>query len=157
MTSPPCPTRPPPPTRRDRVASRAWQTVRVAGFVVGCIRPWDSLGELALVRVVDGHRHQLRRPPAWAIAIEALEAAREAGAEQVVVLDRAEGIEWTSWLHDFDERGFEIDHGFGRQVALGLDHWSHRPIATEGERPNNKPGGNRAQTPTRLENIGATE
>lgn len=45
--------------------------------------------------------------------------------------------------------GFEVDFGYGRQIGLlALHSWSHRPIATEGERTgrrNETPGGNPAQ------------
>jgi hypothetical protein len=52
--------RPSPPTRTRRVAPR-WRVVRVRGRVVGIVRTWGEGidGDLALVRVVNGRRHQL--------------------------------------------------------------------------------------------------
>ena len=101
------------------------------GRCAGVIRPWGALGEFALVRLVDARRHQLQRPRAWAIAIEALEAAHAAGAAKIVVVDRAERLEWWADLGDFERQGFEIDLGHGPQRALELKWWSHRPMRVE--------------------------
>lgn len=120
----------PAPTTRNRV--QRWHVVRVRGRVVGVVKPWGPLGELALVRIVQGRRHQLQRPPAWTVAVEALEAARAAGTERVVILDRGQPpTEWWADLSDFERQGFAMNYGYGQQVGLGLEWWSRRPLRAE--------------------------
>ena len=118
----------PAPTIRTRVAPR-WRVLRGrGGRVLGILRPWGPLGELALVRAVHGKRHQLQNPPAWSLAVETLEAAQAAGAQRIVVLDVVEGLEWYAFDFDFATHGFDVDLGYGPQRALGLEWWSRRPL-----------------------------
>lgn len=68
-------------------------------------------------------RHQLRRPPAWAIDTAALEQAEAAGARYVLVTDTESGRRYLASVATLRDRGLKFDRGFGPQVALTLDEW----------------------------------
>lgn len=82
-------------------------------------------GAARLIKKVNPDRHQLRKPPAWAIAVEHLEELRElAGAAGVVELVGPGGERWTASVGDFDQHGFDVVRGgFEAQRGLGLRWW----------------------------------
>jgi hypothetical protein len=73
---------------------------------------------------VKGSEHQLRRPPAWAWAVEAIERARQAGCLWLEVEDTEANATWRASLACLDEHGFPLDRGFGAQVGLELGWWT---------------------------------
>jgi hypothetical protein len=70
-----------------------------------------------------GSRHFLRTPPGIAISLDALEQAERAGAIQIEVYDRETGTRYRTMVQHLRRAGFELDRGFGRQLALPLADW----------------------------------
>jgi len=68
--------------------------------------------------------HFLRRPPAIAFDMVSLREAWEAGARAVDVHDVETGRHYMAGLDVIRRLGFELDRGFGRQVALPLERWT---------------------------------
>lgn len=86
----------------------------VVGVIVGQV----------LRRVCAGRRHMLRRPPAWAIDLAALDYAEQAGCVEVVVVDVDDNDkEFRASIVAIRTRGFFIDRGHGKQIALPLHGW----------------------------------
>jgi len=86
-------------------------------------RPVASLSGRTLRKRVRGSIHQLRQPPAWAIDLQILEAARQDGAEWVEITDIENSKVYRAPLVAFFIHGIRIDRGFGPQIALPLAHW----------------------------------
>ncbi|MBI3942957.1 MAG: hypothetical protein HY326_08085 [Chloroflexi bacterium] len=86
---------------------------RVAGEIRGDV----------LHKRVYGSKHQLRRPPGWAVDVAILQEAERMGARVVQVWDIETDMLYTATVADFWQKGQAIDRGFGRQVALALDHF----------------------------------
>ena len=80
--------------------------------------------------------HMLRRPRAWACDVEALDAARAAGAEWVEILDQDTGARYRVALVEFYRRGLRVDRGHGAQLALPLACWD----VAGGRRSTARPG-----------------
>jgi len=76
-----------------------------------------------LRRRVQGSRHQLRQPPAWAFERNILEQAHEAGASVVEVHDTETGITYTAPMATLWQKGIRIQRGHGEQIALPLNLW----------------------------------
>jgi len=68
-------------------------------------------------------KHLFRTLDAWAINLSVLVRAADAGVERVVVEDTETGEVFEAGLHDILNYGTVIDHGFGTQLALPLQHW----------------------------------
>lgn len=88
-----------------------------SGRVVG------TLAGQVLRKAVDASRHFLRTPPAIAWDLTALEEARQHGVTQCEVRDRESSRVYTARLEEFFTKGFAMDRGFGRQLALPLAYW----------------------------------
>ena len=86
---------------------------RLVGKVVG-----DTL-----IKNVRGSRHFLRTPPAIAFDEVAIKAAEEAGATVIQVNDLDSGLRYRASMPYFLVRSFEVDRGFGKQLALILIDW----------------------------------
>ena len=81
--------------------------------------------------------HLLRRPrSAWACDLDALDAARSAGAEWVEVHDLDTGARYRVALVEFYRRGLRVDRGHGAQLALPLACWD----VAGGRRSTARPG-----------------
>ena len=76
------------------------------------------------LREVDGERHQLRRPAAWAMDTTDLDAAEQAGARFVRILDRLSGRSFWASIGTIRARGFPVNRGHGEQLGLELSHWA---------------------------------
>jgi hypothetical protein len=75
-----------------------------------------------LVKRVDSSKHQLRRPPAWAIDEEHFAELQRRGALGVELTDER-GQVWRATLDTFEQHGFAFNRGHGEQVALPLGFW----------------------------------
>jgi len=95
-------------------------------------RPVASLCGRILQKRLRGSLHQLRKPPAWAVDAAILEQASKDGALVVEVHDMETGKVYWAAISAFRRWGFEIDRGYGRQVALPLERWT---VETEGAQP----------------------
>jgi hypothetical protein len=82
-------------------------------------------------------KHMLRRPPSWAAAVEALDAAKAAGAQWVEYHDLDSGAVYRAALSEFYRVGLSIDRGAGPQLALPLRYWTvtrpGAPVAGAGQ------------------------
>jgi hypothetical protein len=78
-------------------------------------------------------RHLLRLPRAWALDARSLRDAETAGAKFVEIQDRDTGQTYSASTARIRERGFTVDRGHGRQIALLLEEWAvaatDRPLA----------------------------
>ncbi len=81
-------------------------------------------GELAFTKTVKASRHFLRRPPAIALDKKALDWAEREGVSVVCVTDTETQTTYRATLALLREKGFSLDRGFGKQVALPLSRWS---------------------------------
>jgi hypothetical protein len=68
-------------------------------------------------------KHQLRRPLGWALDMRSLADAERLGARRVELYDRDSGQVYAAPIALIRARGFELDRGFGQQIALALDLW----------------------------------
>jgi len=101
-----------------RVVKRRGTPIFVRGHVVANVSP-DGV----LRKRIRGHRHMLRRPPAIAFAVEAIEQALALGAERIEVFDMDGGRRYAVSMSDFLRHGVEFDRGHGRQIFLRLGLW----------------------------------
>jgi len=90
---------------------------RSDGRVVGSIE-----GDTLRKRVY-GSRHMLRTPRAWAVDADILTNAQKAGVRFVEVVDKESGTTYRTSLDRFFHFGFQLNRGFGLQVALPLEKW----------------------------------
>ena len=86
-------------------------------------KPVATLEGKILRKRVRGSMHMLRKPPAWAIDLQILEAARRDGATRVEITDIEGRKVYTAAVIDFDLHGFKFNRGFGDQIGLALTHW----------------------------------
>ena len=73
---------------------------------------------------IEGSRHMLRKPPAIAYGVDALNDAERAGADCLEVKDRETGIVYSSTLDNFRQHCFEVNRGYEPQVAMRLENWT---------------------------------
>ncbi len=76
------------------------------------------------VKNVRASVHQLRTPPAWAVDCADLDAAEQAGARYVVILDLESLATFWASIEEIRRHGFVLDRGHGKQLALCLDRWA---------------------------------
>ena len=81
----------------------------------------------------------LRRPRAWACDLDALDAARAAGAAWVELADRDTGTTYRAALVEFYRHGLDVNRGHGAQLALPLACWE-----VTGGRVTARPGVNKS-------------
>jgi hypothetical protein len=77
-----------------------------------------------LLRKTIGTQHVLRNPPAIAFDAEHIQAAEEAGVKRILVRNRDSGSVYRTSFETFRAKSFEVNRGFGRQLALALRHWT---------------------------------
>jgi len=105
------------PSTRGRQAPR--QVLYAGGRNVASI---DADGVLR--KAVDGRRHMIRVPsPAWAFDRSHIDAALSSGVTVIELLNRDAGTLYRVSLADFMRLAFELDRGYGPQLALALQHW----------------------------------
>lgn len=79
-----------------------------------------------LYKTVSSAKHRLRIPPAWALDLAHVEQAEQHGVLWVQLHDTDDSSTWRASLADFRTYGHRLDRGHGVQLALTLDHWTHR-------------------------------
>lgn len=87
---------------------------------------WSRRGGVWLEKKVVVGRHQLYKPPAWAIDEAHYKRLLALNARGVHLTDET-GRHWFSELDDWTRYGFDLDRGEGVQRALTLDHWTDAP------------------------------
>lgn len=92
--------------------------IRVGSRVVGKVQHGIFL------KKVKASRHFLRHPEAIAFDVGSLRQAQQAGARTVKVIDAESGKVYKAFLSTIWAKGFELDRGYGKQIALPLSEWS---------------------------------
>lgn len=87
------------------------------GRVIGSVK--DGV----FVKTVDGRKHQLRYPPAWAFDAASLQEAISKGAKSIHVKDTASNREFWTSMAWFRQQAFRLNRGHGEQYALPLEYW----------------------------------
>ena len=105
---------------RKRSAQADVVKIRVNGRVVGGYRQSDKIFQKTI------HANHFLKKPVLSIAldVQSLRDVERMGATQVEITDDTGAIYRAPIAHIW-RRGFERDRGFGRQVALPLDHWAN--------------------------------
>jgi hypothetical protein len=75
------------------------------------------------IKPVDGSKHQLKCPPAWAIDADVFEKEIKPYASEIVIIDRETGNRYLASVAVFDAKKKSLDRGFGRQYYLTLSFW----------------------------------
>lgn len=65
----------------------------------------------------------LRKPPAICISQDVLDKLLSMGVIDLVMTNRDTGVKYKATLAHFQEAGFPLDRGAGKQVALPLYGW----------------------------------
>lgn len=78
----------------------------------------------AFRKSVSASKHFLKRPPAICFDAQSLADAEAAGAAWCEVSDRDSGKLYKATIADVRRYGFEVNRGFGRQIALPLKRWA---------------------------------
>ena len=100
--------------------------IRVGNKIVGTV-----VGKLFIKRI-NGSQHFLRVPPAIAFDKQSLKHAHDAGATDAMVIDKETGFAYHASFIDIYSKGFEIERGFGMQIALPIEDWdAMRPAKVE--------------------------
>ena len=82
-----------------------------------------SLDSGIFIKRVQGSKHMLRKPPAWAVDSDVLALIRDQ-ASQIFIEDMESGKVYRVTLSLFEEKAIAINRGFGPQKALLLKYWS---------------------------------
>ena len=102
----------------NTIKNHTRQTVKLPnGKIIG------RFEENKFIKEVNGSKHKLRYPPAWAIDAEAFDEEIKFNATDIVVIDKETDIEYHASVKTFDRLKFELDRGWGIQYALTLSHW----------------------------------
>ena len=92
--------------------------IYAAGRVIGQVRGG------VFEKRIHGSRHLLRSPRAICLDAQSLADAERAGALEVHVTDAETGITYRASTAQIRRFGFDLDRGFGAQIALTLPLWS---------------------------------
>lgn len=76
------------------------------------------------MKTVSGSKHFLVAPPSIANSIEVLQSAAKAGASTAQVFDKETGMTYTASFKSIWQKGFVIERGFGKQIALTMEFWN---------------------------------
>ena len=93
------------------------------GQVTGVLETGASGKGTLVKRGVDPYRHQLRKPPGWAIDHAHLKKMVEVDAWGIVLLT-TDGQMWTASVDIILKHSLRIDRGHGVQIVLPLTHWT---------------------------------
>ena len=92
--------------------------IHAGGKVVGKVQ-----GD-RFIKYVKASKHQLRRPPAWALDFQSLADAEWLGARTVEIIDTEIDLTYTASTARVLDKGFRFNRGFGEQIALPLHLWT---------------------------------
>ena len=104
------------------------ETVRsYDGKVIGYLK-----GDV-FVKPVCASKHQLKKPPAWAVDAEAFDHQIKSMAKLFRIKDSETGNIYEVTIEYFDQHKGEFDRRFGRQYFLPLNQW--RVIELDSDKP----------------------
>ena len=91
--------------------------IRVQSKIIG------YLEHDAFFKPVQGSKHQLRCPPAWAIDASAFDDQVKVLATRIVIVDRETNTKYHTSVETFDRLKRTLNRGFGKQYFLTLNYW----------------------------------
>jgi hypothetical protein len=93
-----------------------------------------------LIKKVNGSKHKMKVPPAWALDAVSLNSFGSR-LKAINLLDQETGLNWATSIENFRAHAFDFNRGYGKQYALPLKYWAgtRTPVAT-GERLPISPG-----------------
>lgn len=91
-------------------------------------------------------KHMLKTPPAIAKDVSILQDVLRRGGKEIIFHNRETGVTYRATLRLFFDKSFELDRGFGRQLALPLEYFT-----TEGGKGKPKPSSKMQPTTSPLE------
>jgi hypothetical protein len=94
--------------------------IRAGRHVIGEVRG------TTFIKKIRASQHFLKTPPAIAFDLDSLAQAERAGAVEVQVIDKETGTIYRTTIAHILRAGFELDRGFGKQIALPLEGWSRQ-------------------------------
>ena len=68
-------------------------------------------------------KHMMRKPLGWALDVASLAQAESYGADLVQLTDQETGVVYRAPITRFNEKGVQINRGYGRQICLPLEFW----------------------------------
>lgn len=77
----------------------------------------------SFIKRVNSSKHFLRQPPAIAFDLASLLQAEDAGAMLVEIFDKCTGKVYRTAISTIWTYGFEVNRGYGKQIALELPFW----------------------------------
>jgi len=95
-------------------------------------KPIGSVIDGVFIKHVSSKKHFLRQPPAIGFEVSSLKDAMDAGAKEVLIIDKDTGDEYRASIQYIINWGMEIDRGWGIQIALPIRKWSKMPKAQMG-------------------------
>ena len=91
--------------------------IRVKNKVVGLVENG------IFKKKVNGSKHFLRKPPAIAFDVDTINSAKKSGAKHIEIFDKDSNNFYLTRMAKLDEKGFEFNRGFGKQVAMVMSDW----------------------------------
>jgi len=83
---------------------------------------------------LDRSRHQLKRPPAWALDRQHIDSLLTTGQPQTpktIRLVDTTHITWEIGLETFCDKAFDVGRGHGDQLAVVLQEWTQHKAGVE--------------------------
>jgi len=96
-----------------------------SGRAVGTVR-----GDV-FYKGMSSKKHFLRKPPAISFDEQSLKKAFDYGAKKIVIHDKDTNKNYIAKFETVYEKGFKVDRGFGKQIALPLSFWNVEEDAQE--------------------------
>jgi len=92
--------------------------IHAGGHIVGQVKNG------VFSKTVTGSRHFLKVPPAIALSVDSLHQAQAVGAFDVAIYDKETRTTYRASIAHILENGFELNRGFGLQIALPFEGWT---------------------------------
>tara|TARA_R100000008_G_scaffold86221_1_gene78428 strand:+ start:536 stop:868 length:333 start_codon:yes stop_codon:yes gene_type:complete len=86
--------------------------------------PVAELIGTTVVKRVKEKTHMLRTPPSWAFDKQIIDYAHANGATDIRIEATDTDKVYKTSIKNFIDNSFNVDRGFGRQVALLIKHWT---------------------------------
>jgi len=80
---------------------------------------------------ISGSKHFLKKPPAISFDEQSLKKAYSYGAKKIVIHDKDTSKNYIAKFETVYEKGFKVDRGFGKQIALPMSFWNVEEDAQE--------------------------
>ena len=95
-------------------STKIWASGKIVGEVKNGV----------FVKKVRASKHMLRSPRGWALDIQSLKDAEQAGARFVELRDSDTGKTYRASIEQIWNDGFQINRGFGAQQVMVMSKWN---------------------------------